>query len=68
MLVATGWLPNQEIQRKSGNFTFNQRKKKDFLRNHGNLGTFEFLIVSFQSGEFLYVQSCIQLSVIVAKC
>ena len=37
---------------------------RDFLEKQG---TFKFLIVSFQSSDFLRTQSCIQLSVIVAK-
>ena len=37
---------------------------REFLENQG---TFKFLLISFQSSDFLHAQSCIQLSVIVAK-
>ena len=37
---------------------------RDFLERQG---TFKFLIVSFQSSDFLRTQPCIKLSVIVAK-
>ena len=42
----------------------NQGKMRDFLENQGNS---KFLIVSFQSSNFLNTQPCIQLSVIFAK-
>ena len=67
-LLHVGLPPNQENQGKSGNFIFNEGNKgkmRDFVRD--NQGTFKFLIVSFQSSDFLHSQPCIQLSVIVAK-
>jgi len=58
MLVAyAGLTPNQG---KSG-------KMRDCLEIKENQGAFKFLIVSFQSSDFLHAEPCIQLSVIVTK-
>ena len=46
---------------QSGKF----KRKRQKIRE--NQGTFQFLIVSFQSSDFLHAQLCIQLSMIVAK-
>ena len=56
---------------KSGNFIFNQGKSEEnerYFRKSGKIKeSFMFLILSFQSSDFLHTQPCIQLNVTVAK-
>ena len=68
--MITGLPPNHGIQEESGNYIFSRRKSREkerLFEKSGKIRELMFLIVSFQSDDFFYNQSRIQLNMVVAK-